>query len=485
MSSQRASPAADPAPYPRRWLGLAGIGTGIFVFTLDINMMNVALPTVAQQLDASLAAVQWVPLIYFLVITALGLGAARLGDMYGHKRAYLFGLGLFIGSALLCSLAPGIEWLIGFRALMGTGAVFVSALGGAIIAQTFPPNERGRAMGMYASCVTVGVAAGPTVGAFVIGLAGWRWMFLVSIAVASAAITMVTRVIPDIAPSHRRIAFDWAGTLLIGVCLGCFSLALTFGQQAGFATLLPVALFVSAAIALVVFLVVEARVDAPVLDLTMFANVPFSAGLLMSMLAFVTLGVNAIITPFYLQLGLRLPVATVGLLMAISPVIGAVIGPITGALADRFGPRWVSLAGLAGMAVGGVLLARLGHTASVWDYVVAVATLGFGMGFFSSANNSAVLNTAPRDRIGTASGLLSLVRTLGQSTGVPVAAALFGVFASGHAGVSDPAALLALPPESLVRGTQAAFLAGGISAGIGAGIALWMLLRPRQGAGAA
>jgi EmrB/QacA subfamily drug resistance transporter len=474
-------PTTHPAPNPKRWLGLAGIGTGIFVFTLDINMMNVALPTVAQQLGASLAAVQWVPLVYFLVITALGLGAARLGDMHGHKRAYLFGLGLFIAGALLCSLAPNIESLIVLRALQGVGAVFVSALGGAVIAQTFPPTERGRAMGVYASCVTVGVAAGPTVGAFVIELASWRWMFLVSIVVASTAIGMVSRVIPDIAPSHRHLAFDWAGTLLIAVCLGSFSLALTFGPEAGFTAPLLIALFAAAAIALLLFLVVEARVDAPILDLAMFANIPFSAGLLMSMLAFVTLGVNAITTPFYLQLGLGLPVATVGLLMAISPIIGAVIGPVTGALADRFGPRWVSLAGLTGMALGGVLLARLGHTASIWDFVFAIATLGFGMGFFSSANNSAVLNTAPRDRIGTASGLLSLVRTLGQGTGVPVAAALFGVFASGHAGLVDHAALLALPPESLVRGTQAAFLAGGLSAGIGAGIALWMVLRDRNG----
>jgi EmrB/QacA subfamily drug resistance transporter len=472
----------DPPANPKRWLGLAGIGTGVFMFTLDGSIVNVALPTLAQALGASLAAVQWVPLAYLLVLTSLVMGAARLGDVHGRKRAYLFGLGLFVVASALCGLAWSIGWLIAFRALQGLGAVFVSALGGAIIAQTFPTSERGRALGVIGSCVTLGIALGPTIGAFVIHLVGWRWMFLVNIPVGLAAMAVVTRVIPDLPRTQARLPFDWLGTLLIAAALATFSLALTFGQRQGFDHALPLILFVLALLALLAFFLAETQADAPVLDLRLFAIRPLSAGLAMGVLAFITLGSTGFTMPFFLQLGLGLPIATVGLLMGISPLLGGVMGPISGTLADKFGPRWVSLIGLVLMSLGALLLSRLEHHASIALFALSVAPLGLGMGFFSSANNSAVLNSVSRERLGIASGLLSLARTLGQSTGVPVAAALFGVFALGHAGVMAHDELLNLPRESLVRGAQAAFSAACASAALGACLAGWMLVQDRKAA---
>lgn len=479
MTRPASATHSDAPPDPRRWLGLAGIGSGVFMFTLDGSIVNVALPTLAQTFGASLATVQWIPLAYLLVITTLVLGAARLGDMHGRKRAYLFGLGLFTVASALCGLAPGVGWLIAFRVLQGFGAVFVSALGGAIIAQTFPPSERGRALGVISSCVTLGVALGPTVGAFIIDWVGWRWMFLVNIPVGIAAMSTVSRVIPDFAPAPTRLRFDWLGTVLIALALGGFSLALTFGQRHGFGTLLPLVLFALAALALVGFFLAETQVDAPVLDLKLFANHPFSAGLGMSVLAFIALGSTAFTLPFFLQLGLALPIATVGLLMAISPIVGAITSPIGGTLSDRFGPRWVSLIGLLMMALGGALLSRLDQGTTILRFAMTIAPVGFGMALFSAANNSAVMNAVSRERLGIASGMLSLARTLGQSTAIPIAAALFGLFALGHAGVVDHTALLRLPPSSLLRGAQHAFHLTWIAALLGAGVALWMLLRDR------
>jgi EmrB/QacA subfamily drug resistance transporter len=469
----------DAAADPRRWFGLAGVGCGVFMFTLDASIVNVALPTLAQAFGASLAAVQWVPLAYLLVITTLVMGAARLGDVYGRRRAYLTGMAVFIGASALCGLAPSVGWLIACRALQGLGAVFISALGGAIIAQTFPPSERGRALGVIASCVTLGVALGPTLGALIIQLAGWRWMFLVNVPVGIAAMSVVARVIPDLAPTPARLPFDWLGTLLVAVALASFSLALTFGQRQGFAAALPLTLFAIAAAGLLAFLYTETQVDGPILDLKLFVNPPFSAGLAMSCLAFGVLGATSFTMPFFLQLALGLPIATVGLLMAISPVIGGIMGPVGGALSDRFGPRWGGVAGMTLMTLGCVLLAGLDETTSILRFALSVAPIGLGMGFFNSANNSAVLNAVPRERLGIASGLLSLARTLGQSTGVPVAASLFVIFALGHAGTVDHAALLQLPPASLARGTSWAFRAAACAAAIGAAVAVWMLWRER------
>ena len=246
--------AGDSPPDRRRWFGLAGIGSGVFMFTLDASIVNVALPTLAQAFGASLAAVQWVPLAYLLVITTLVMGAARLGDVHGRKRAYLAGMVVFVVASALCGLAPGVGWLIACRAVQGLGAVFISALGAAIIAQTFPPNERGRALGVIASCVTLGVALGPSLGALIIALAGWRWMFLVNIPVGIAAMLIVARVIPDSTRTPARLPFDWLGTLLVAVAVGSFSLALTFGQRLGFGEWLPLGLFALAATGLIAFL---------------------------------------------------------------------------------------------------------------------------------------------------------------------------------------------------------------------------------------
>jgi EmrB/QacA subfamily drug resistance transporter len=472
--------AAEAPADPRRWLGLAGLGTGVFMFTLDGSIVNVAMPTLARSFDASLAAVQWVPLAYLLVITSLVMGAARLGDLFGRKRAYLGGLGLFTAASLLCGLAPGVGWLIGFRALQGLGAVFISALGAAIVAQTFPPKERGRALGVISSCVTLGIALGPSVGGFIIELASWRWMFLVNIPVGLTAMAVVSRVIPPMPGVPARVPFDWLGTLLLAAALASVSFALTFGQRQGFGTTLPLTLFAVSAAALLAFLFVQTQVDGPILDLKLFLNRSVSGGLLMSSLAFTVLGGSSFMMPFLLELVLGLPIAQVGLLMAISPLTGAVTAPAAGALADRFGPRWVSLAGLSLMACGCLLLAGIGEHAPIWRFAVSVLPIGMGMGLFSAANNSGVMNAVPKERLSVASALLSLARTLGQSTGVPVAAALFAGFALAHAGSTEHAALLGLAAAALARGTHAAYAGGALVALSGACVAVWMILQDRK-----
>lgn len=450
------------------------------MFTLDGSIVNVAMPTLARSFNASLAAVQWVPLAYLLVITSLVMGAARVGDLFGRKRVYLAGLGLFTGSSLLCGLAPGVGWLIAFRALQGLGAVFVSALGAAIVAQIFPPKERGRALGVISSCVTMGIALGPSVGGVIIDLASWRWMFLVNIPVGIAAMSIVSSVIPTIPRSPAHLPFDWLGTLLLAAALVGLSFALTFGQRQGFGNSLPLTLFVLSAVTLLAFLFVETQVEGPILDLKLFLNRSISGGLLMSTLAFTVLGGTSFMMPFLLEMVLRLPIAQVGLLMAISPLTGAITAPAAGALADRFGPRWVSLVGLSLMACGCLLLARISDQAPILQFAWSVLPVGMGMGFFSAANNSGVMNAVPRERLSVASALLSLARTLGQSTGVPVAATLFGGFALAYAGTAAHGGLLSLPPAVLARGTQAAYAGAALVAAFGACVALWMVVRDKQ-----
>jgi len=398
-------------------------------------------------------------LAYLLIATALVMVAARIGDVHGKKQAYLAGLAIFTLGSLLCGLSPSAGWLIAFRALQGLGAVFVSALGAAIVGEMFGATERGRALGMIGSAVLLGVALGPSVGGVIIELVGWRWMFLVNIPFGFAAMWVVYRFVPLIPGRPARAALDWPGTLLACVMLGGLALGLTWGQRDGFGTPLVVALLAIAVVGFAVFLYVEARAASPILDLRVFRNKPFATGLLMGYLVFLVLGGTGFLQPFFLEVIARFPTPKVGLLLAVAPIVGGVTAPMGGALADRVGARGVTLIGLLLVAFGCALFACIDEHVSAWGFALRIAPIGLGMGLFNAANNSSVLNAVPRDQLGIASALLSLMRTLGQTTGVPVIASIFSLVAIGDAGSGRHHALLSLPAEALLRGLHWAFIA--------------------------
>ena len=439
---------------------MIGLCLGVFMFTLDSSIVNVALPTLVTAFGTTFATIQWVVLAYLLIATALVMAAARIGDIYGKRRAYLAGLAIFTLGSLLCGLAPTVGWLIACRAVQGLGAVFVSALGAAIVGEMFATTERGRALGMIGSAVLLGVALGPSVGGLIIELAHWRWMFFVNIPAGLAAMWVVYRFVPEIPGRPASAGLDWPGTLLACVMLGGLALGLTWGQRDGFGTLLVVTLLVTAAVGFAAFLYVESRVARPILDLRVFRNKPFASGLLMGYLSFLVLGGTGFLQPFFLEVIARYSTAKVGLLLAIAPIVGGVTAPMGGALADRIGPRWVALTGLLLVAFGLLLFATIDEHVTVWGFAVRVAPVGLGMGLFNAANNSSVLNAVPREQLGIASALLSLMRTLGQTTGVPVIASIFSLIALGEAGGEHHHALLTLPPEPLLRGLHWAFIAG-------------------------
>ncbi|HTS54713.1 MAG TPA: DHA2 family efflux MFS transporter permease subunit [Burkholderiales bacterium] len=471
-------------PSPERWLGLIGLCLGVFMFTLDASIVNVALPTLVAAFGTTFSTIQWVVLGYLLIATALVMAAARLGDIHGKKRAYLAGLAIFTLGSLLCGMAPSAGWLIACRAVQGLGAVFVSALGAAIVGEMFATTERGRALGMIGSAVLLGVALGPSVGGFIIAWVGWRWMFFVNIPVGIVAMSVVFRFVPDIPGRPASAGLDWPGTVLACVMLGGMALGLTWGQRDGFETPLVVGLLATAIVALAAFLYVEPRVASPILDLRVFRNKPFATGLLMGYLVFLVLGGTGFLLPFFLEVMAHYPTAKVGLLLAISPIVGGVTAPIGGALADRVGPRWVALSGLLLVALGCVLFTSIDEHVTVWGFALRVAPVGLGMGLFNAANNSSVLNAVPRDQLGIASALLSLMRTLGQTTGVPVIASIFSLVALGETSGGRHHALLTLPAESLLRGLHWAFIAAaGLSlAAFAAGA--WELKQRRRAAAA-
>lgn len=268
----------------RKWWAMLGIGIGGFTYALDFHIVNLALPTLIQSFHTSFANIEWVSLSYLLVLTVFVLFAGQLGDMWNKKWLFLGGLILFTISSLLCGLAPTVGFLIGFRTLQGVGAVLIAPLALAIITEVFPTQERGRALGIINGILWVGVATGPAIGGLLISLVGWRFIFLVNVPIGIIASLIVALVVPASKCSEVKKGFDVAGALLMTVTLTCFALGMTTLQKEGFGSLTALLMLVISAIGLGCFLVVEARINQPMLDLKIFRSLQFSLSLLMRLM---------------------------------------------------------------------------------------------------------------------------------------------------------------------------------------------------------
>lgn len=451
---------------------------GVLMFTLDTSIVNIALPTLVQTFQTRFSTIQWVVLSYLLVINALVLGAARLGDIIGKKRLYLGGLLLFTLSSLLCGLSPTVEWLIAFRALQGMGAVMISALGAALVTEVFPVSERGRALGIISAVVSLGIALGPSVGGLLIGISDWRLIFFINVPIGIFASFVVARCTPSAVISAQQQRFDWTGAMIMAVTLVCFALGMTDGQNLGFTHPRTVLLLVSAAIGLIGFLWLEARLRQPIVDLSLFRNLQFSLSLLTGLLVFMVIAGLIFLLPFFLELVLRYPTQRVGLLLAVSPILGGIVAPGSGYLSDRFGTRPISLLGLLLMAVGCGLISTFDAQLTELGYILRIAPFGIGLGMFQSPNNSAILGEVPPERLGIGSGLLSLSRTLGQTAGLPLMASIFGLFAIAQAGAVAVDVTKA-PPAALVYALQSTFHIATLMliAAAGLVVVLWKLGR--------
>ncbi len=256
---------------PHRWLTVLGIGIGVFIFALDVYIVNLALPVMIQSLHTNFATIQWVVLSYLLAIAVFVLSASKLGDMWSKKRLYMAGLSVFTFSSLLCGIAPNVEILIVFRALQGLGAAFISGLGTAILVETFPQRERGLVLGIRAGIFGLGIMLGPTIGGVLINLGDWPLIFLINVPIGIIACLIVAYLVPDNQISSEDQRFDLVGTLILTVTLTCLTLGITILQAQGLNSSLGVILLFISVICLAVFLAVESKISQPMLDLKIFS----------------------------------------------------------------------------------------------------------------------------------------------------------------------------------------------------------------------
>jgi EmrB/QacA subfamily drug resistance transporter len=433
-----------------RW-ALASLSLSMLLPSLATSISNVGLPTLAQAFTASFQDVQWIVLAYLLAITALIVTVGRIGDMIGRRRLLLAGIGVFTGASLLCGVAPTLWLMIAARALQGLGAAIMMALTVALVAETVPKAQTGSAMGLLGTMSAIGTTLGPSLGGVLIAGLGWRMIFLVNVPLGMLNVLLAHRFLPADhrgEPAERRAGFDIGGTLLLGLTLAAYALAMTLGR--GHFGLLNIALLLAAAFGVGGFLLVEARVDSPLIRLALFRDRVLSASLAMGTLVSTVMMTTLVVGPFYLARGLGLETALVGLALSAGPLAAALAGVPAGRMVDRFGAQRMTSSGLVGIAVGASVLAMLPARVGVAGYVAPMILMTASYALFQAANNTVTMAGIRPDQRGVISGMLNLSRNLGLITGASVMGAVFAV-------ASATADSMTARPQAVATGMRITF----------------------------
>ncbi len=464
--------------YTRKWYVMFAVAMSILLATIDISIVNVALPTMEEELHTTFAVIQWVVLAYSLTLATLTLGVGRLGDIVGKKPIFTAGFGAFTVASVMCALSPSVGFLIGFRAVQAIGATMVLALGIGIVTEAFPHYERGRALGFIGTVVSVGIVVGPTLGGFLLEHFSWRSIFFVNVPVGIVGTIAALRWVPAVKPPGAQ-RFDWLGGGLMFVGLLTLSLGLSVGQQRGFDDPLILALFALSAVTLFFFVIVERRVSQPMVDLELLRQRIIRINLGTGFFTFVAIAGLLILMPFYLINVLGFGPQQTGLLLASTAVLIGVVAPISGWLSDRVGVRPVTVAGLAVLALGYLAASNLDTDTTALGYVLLVTPIGVGMGIFQSPNNSGVMGAAPRERLGITSGMLTLTRIVGQIVGVAVLGSLWAVIVASRVnGFEGPAT--EAPAAAQVAGIDLVLGAMAVVMAVGVAVTGWDLVRTRR-----
>jgi EmrB/QacA subfamily drug resistance transporter len=458
----------------RRWVLLITC-IGSMMAPLDSTIVSVSLPEIANDLAMNYAEIIWVPTAYLVTLAVMILVMGRVSDVYGRKPIFIAGFGIFTLGSLLCSVSTSGNELILFRIMQGFGAACFGATSTAIVTETYPSKERGKALGINAMAVYIGLSLGPPLGGVLTHALGWRSIFYATVPLGILVIVLAQYKLKVLRPEVKKVKFDVPGFLLFTIALVSLLVALTLGEQLGWGSVEIIGLFALCIIGFVLFVYVESgKGESALLDPKLFTkNRLFAAANISAFLNYTSFfGVTFMIS-FYLQRVLGMSVLDAGMVLLIMPVTMAIISPISGRLSDRLGSRALASSGMFIVAMALVWLSTLAVDSPVWHVELGLFMIGIGVGIFASPNTSAVMGSVDKRKLGIASGTLATMRCSGQATSLAVMGAIIATVA-GAGSISglfsgDPTSVIVGAGE-FVEGMDLAFLicsvisiAGGIT----------------------
>ncbi len=427
------------SPEHRKWWTLGAVTFGLFMIMLDATIVNVALPSIQRDLNAKFSELEWIVAGYTLTFAALILVGGKLADMFGRRRVFVVGLGIFTASSLACALAPTAPFLIGARLVQGIGAALMSPATLSIISATFPPRQRGQAIGIWAGVAALALAIGPFIGGLLTEHVGWSSIFFVNVPIGLLAIAASLLLIEESKDTSENQRLDVPG--LLASALGLF--ALTYGLieagNYGWTSGRILGAFAVAAVALASFVVLQRRERRPMLDLALFRNGTFTgANLVVLLVALAQFGVLFYVS-LYMQNVLGYSPVRAGAAFLPMTLLIMATAPIAGRLADRIGSRWLMTGGMTLVAIQLYYFSTLGIHESYLTLVPGMLIGGVGIASVMSPSNAAALRGVPVARAGVGAAVVNTSRQVGGSIGIALMGA---IVAHGIAGRQTPEAFV-------------------------------------------
>lgn len=462
----------------KRWLILFTTVLLTFMSTLDSSIVNVALPVMSQRLAVSMASIEWVVTSYLIVIVGTILIFGRLADIKGKTSVFKLGIIIFTIGSLLCGLSNSLVMLVFSRILQAIGAAGTMSTSQGIITQVFPRNERGRALGLNGTFVALGSMIGPPVGGIIVSILSWQYIFLINVPIGILALALAMKTLPK-SSNNSNEKLDIKGAILFGSTMVLLFSALTFGKEIGYDNIEIIISFVVSIILFISFIIVEKRIDEPLLKLEIFSNSLFSLSIFCAFISFVAISCSNIILPFYLQYVMKLAPSVTGVLMMVSPIILSVVAPMSGYISDRIGSEVLTFLGLIGTSLGLFLISTLNEYSHIGALIAFIAIMTLGNGMFQSPNNSLVMSTVDTKNLGIAGSINALVRNLGMVFGISLSTTLLynrmssqiGYHVTGYIEGRD---------DIFVYGMQYVYVAAAIICALGAVLTAYRLYKTKS-----
>jgi EmrB/QacA subfamily drug resistance transporter len=423
-----------------KWIALSCTTLGVLFSVLTGSTLLIALPSIMKDLNASMGTIIWVMMIYMLIITIFVPSIGRAADMFGKKKLYVSGFVVFTIGSILCGISQTGAQLLFFRVIQGIGGALLVANSSPIVADAFPQNELGNAMGINTMVISVASVIGPILGGVLMGLS-WRFIFYINVPIGIAGTIWAGIQLKEVSTPRKKQTFDWGGTLVFTIGMTTLLLGLTLGGFEGW-NASAIALLAAALLLLLLFVYIESKVKQPMLDLDLFKKRVLCFAFISVLLNGIARGALSFLLTFYFQ-GIKAmdPIMS-GALLAPFALGMMIVAPFSGKLSDKKGSRGLSTAGLLVSAVGLLGLVRISADSSIVEMCVWMFICGFGSGMFFSPNTSAIMGAVAPDRRGIAAGIRTMMNNAGSVISIAFSMAIIS-------SSIDPKAM-----QALFAGTQ-------------------------------
>jgi EmrB/QacA subfamily drug resistance transporter len=453
------------APENRKWWTLGAVAFGLFMIMLDNTIVNVALPSIQRDLEIGISELEWVFNGYALTFGVLMLTGGKLADLLGRRRIFIAGLVIFTLASLFCGLATSAGWLIGARVLQGVGSALMNPATLSIITATFPPRQRGMAIGIWAGVAAMALAIGPLVGGLITEHIGWNWIFFINVPVGILAIVVTRLVVSESRDTSAVQRLDFPGLLASGIGLFALTFALIEANSYGWTDPVIVALFATSAVALGVFVLLELRQRVPMLDLSLFKNGTFAGSNAVMLLVGLAMFGVFFYNSLFVQNVMGYSAVQTGATFLPMTMLIILIAPAAGKFSDRVGSRWLMGVGMVLLSISLFTFSRLDAGSGFWDLLPGLLVGGVGMGLVMTPTTAAAMGSVPIDKAGVGSAVLNSMRQVGGSLGIAVMGAIVASQVDAPPGTPQAA-------EGFISGFQHALVVASLIALAGAFLAV-------------